>query len=243
MKRGLIIAVLGPMGSGKTTIGFHIAYVLKKLGYRSLFTYLRTYHGVVFIMWRFVAFLILRDCRVKGASWLSPWSILEKYNIALTNKLIRIFSYIDVFFTIPLLLLFRFIFPKLLGTAVVSEEYLHSSISDYVSIYYNRLSGRVNNLVIRVLLSFLIRYAPDIVVFLDADSRILITRTIHRGRDFTNLKYIQFQRSLLLPLISLHDGTKIMINTTNTSIFKTLAIIFKHLHKMGLAITSNNVKA
>jgi len=129
-KRGRLIVLLGPVGVGKSTVIKGLAYELRARGFRVSTTFIKAFHGPSYLLWTLATKLIgLRTDR------LAPWYVIPRSGRLKLARILTVLSaYLDAFFTIPFKLL-KVLALRALGFYVLSEEYLHSTLIDYVHSY------------------------------------------------------------------------------------------------------------
>ncbi|MGC8544237.1 MAG: hypothetical protein ACP5NQ_09865, partial [Vulcanisaeta sp.] len=111
---------------------------------------------------------------------------------------------------------------RALGFYVLSEEYMHSTLIDYVYSYVALgLRGWVYELPLSVINLLLSKYSPDNVVILNAGDDVLRERWGLRGYGDPQLHYVRLQRVALMSMIS--DGA--VINTDRLSIIDEVRLI------------------
>jgi thymidylate kinase len=223
-RKGKLIVFLGPVGVGKSTIIKYLIQRLKIQKVKVYYEFIKYFHGPSYILWAFVAFIILGIKQKKRAY--SPWLILNKSGyIDLAKKLTFLSMSLDTFFSIPLKLI-KITILKNLGYYVFCEEYLYSTIIDYKGgIVGYKINNKLAKFIISTLGVLLSKYKPDIVIILTANISELMKRWAIRGYGEPQLSYVKNQYTFINAFINkLHELNTyyIVIDTTNLSIDETV---------------------
>jgi len=224
IRKGKLIVFLGPVGVGKSTIIRGLAQALKSRGFRTYTILIKAFHGPAYVLWVSIARLL----NLSGKY--APWFVIPRSGYINLAKVLLMFSiYFDAFFSIPLkLILVRIL--RHMGYYVVSEEYLHSTILDYI---YSTISinvrNRFVNIPLKVLNSLLNKHSPDITVILIANVSELKRRWTIRGYGDPQLRYIKLQYMFLNEMRKLNYILD--INTSNINIRTLLNNILNEIFK------------
>ncbi|MGC9106846.1 MAG: hypothetical protein ACP5IE_01465 [Infirmifilum sp.] len=222
LRRGRLIVFIGPVGVGKSTVIKGLAYVLTAKGLRVRRTCIKAFHGPSYAIW-------LVTSRLLGlrSSWLSPWYLVFRSGkIRLASVLTAISMYMDALLSIPLKLLWIRVL-KALGVNVLSEEYLHTGILDYIyTIHFmGGWSTEKFKPALRIIHALLEKNAPDVIVILNACDNTLLKRWSLRGYGDPQLKYVKLQRLFLTN----HVNNAIIINTDNLNIKDVVNMIVEKI--------------
>ena len=223
--RSLFIVFMGPVGAGKSTAIASLSHVLNSLGFKVHKSFLKTFHGAAYILWWFIATLLYN---MKGR--VAPWYIVGKLNHRIAKVLILVSLYIDAFINIPLKVLFILTL-KFLGYIILCEEYVYSTLFDYLySFVRHHTKLRLYTLFpLKIIYVFGAAYRPNFIVFLDADTNILLRRWSERGYGDPQPIYVKAQRRFLKSLIATSHGRIMYINTNAMKADETIRVI---LHKL-----------
>jgi len=216
VKRGRLIVFLGPVGVGKSTIIRGLTQELRARGFRTYTPFIKAFHGPAYALWVLTARLLGLNGKY------APWFIIYKSGYAnLTKVLLMISIYLDTFISIPLKLMIVRAF-RCIGYYVVSEEYLQSTIFDYI---YSMINARMKNnfisVPLEILNSLLNKYPPDITIALMANLSELMRRWTIRGYGDPQPRYVLLQVIYLNKLSNLKNT--IIIDTTNIGIKETIS--------------------
>jgi len=211
------IIFFGPVGVGKTTLAEFLRSRLGKKGLRVKITFLKAFHGFSFILWDLVARISHYKKKTHNRDYHAPWLHVAQISEKLAWGLTLITAVIDTFLSIPLRLL-QIEFLKLLYDAVICEEYLLGTISDYLFTLLKAKSKRGSSILrfsLRVFLSMLTRYAQkSVIVFLDANFQVLINRWNMRGHGEPQYIYVLYQKMLIMKFIEYIKASDISIRST-----------------------------
>ncbi len=218
LRRGRLIVFLGPVGVGKSTVIRGLAVELRARSFRVSTVFIKAFHGPSYLLWMFIAGLL--GLRI---DWIAPWYIIPKSGrLELARALTALSIYLDTFIMIPFKLLKMFMF-RALGFYVLSEEYIHSTLIDYVySCIMLRLRCRLLKLPLLLLSLLLSKYVPDRIVVLNASNSVLRRRWRLRGYGDPQLHYVKIQRALLLKIA---DRGVFIIDTNGLSIADVVKLI------------------
>jgi broad-specificity NMP kinase len=222
-KRGKLIALLGPVGVGKSTVIRGLTQALEARGFKTFTLFIKAFHGPAYVLWILTAKLLSLD------SSHAPWFTIHKSgHVGLARALTMLSIYLDALFSIPLkLIIVRTL--RRAGCYVVSEEYMHSTLFDhmYASISL-KLKGKFIDVPMSIINALLNKYPPDITVVLTANVSELKRRWTTRGYGDPQPRYVLSQYTFLSKLH--HVFT---IDTTNMSIAgilsKVLSEVAKHV--------------
>jgi len=227
--KSYFIALLGPVGVGKSSTINILTQILNRKKLKSYKLLIKAFHGPSYLLWYTIVGLL---CLPKDYA---PWYVIPRSGYKDLARFLMILSaYIDALLTIPIrIILVRFL--KLIGYTVISEEYLHTSLFGYL---YSYLDLKIKSTLytmfaLHVLYSLALRYRPDIVIVLDADLREILKRWRQRGYGDPQLKYIMIQRRFLLQRYFYGD---IIINTSNMCLAETIMTIIRVLNKLQLRV-------
>jgi len=189
-----VIAVVGPVGVGKSTVIKALIHLSRKRGLTVKSTYIKAFHGPLYLLWK-VARRVLAP---KENGRLASWYIIGKVNPRIARVLLLISMYLDTI-TIPFILMLRVKLPKVLGVTVFVEEYLLGTLLEYVYSFHK--SGKEiqlhHLLLFKSLMSLCIKYKPDFTIILDANLSEIRRHWGIRGYGDPQVKYVLFQRDFL----------------------------------------------
>lgn len=218
-KRGRLIVFLGPVGVGKSTVIKGLANELRARGFRVSTTFIKAFHGPSYLLWRFVIRLLgLRT------GWLAPWYVIPRSSrLKLTKMLMNFTMYMDALFVIPLKLLHIYVL-KILDFYVLSEEYLSSTIFDYLYACINL--GIKCKIPIRVVYSLSIKYTPDKSIIILSNYQELVRRWKLRGYGDPQPVYVKLLEFFLLKFGHEFYKNIFIIDTSNLKISEAINKIF-----------------
>jgi broad-specificity NMP kinase len=222
-KRGKLIALLGPVGVGKSTVIRGLAQALERRGFKTFTLFIKSFHGPAYILWTLTAKLLSLD------SSHAPWFTIPKSGrVGLARVLTMLSIYLDALFSIPLKLIIARTLRRA-GYYVVSEEYLLSTLFDYMyTIIDLELKGKFIDIPANIINALLNKYPPDITLVLRANVSQLRRRWAIRGYGDPQPRYVLSQYTFLSKLH--HVFT---IDTTNMNIAevldKVLSDVVKHV--------------
>jgi energy-coupling factor transporter ATP-binding protein EcfA2 len=226
--RGKLVVLLGPVGVGKSTIIRGLTQTLKVNGLKVSTVFIKAFHGPSYVLWALMA-------RILGIeSKYAPWFMISRSGrINLAKVLATISLYLDVFFVIPLKLL-KIILLRNSGYYVISEEYLYSTLFDYIYPDFDskmrcRLTSRLTNTPIRILNTLAAKYTPDIIIILIASIPELRRRWIIRGYGDPQPRYVLAQYAFLNRFLCRFNNA-ITIDTTGLNVKETLTMVLKVVH-------------
>jgi len=219
-----LVAFLGPVGVGKSTIMHYLAEVLRIRGRGVYVTVLKSFHGASFALWFFTA----RTLSLRSRGRYAPWLLLIKAGrIKVAKLLLSLAMYFDAFLFIPAkLFLLRLL--KKLGFVVLVEEYAYTSILDYL--YTGKQMLGVESLPqipLNIVLSLLTRYEPDVLIVLMADTRELVSRWRKRGYGEPQQQYLKLLTHYCMNIV--RHARKIIIDTTDLNESQTLEFVYKSI--------------
>jgi energy-coupling factor transporter ATP-binding protein EcfA2 len=193
MSRGKLVAFLGPVGVGKSTIIRALLSFSKKRRIKAKSVSIKAFHGPSYFLWKIISHIIAR----KVDSKLAPWYVVGKINRSLSRCLLLISAYIDSI-TIPFILVLKVIVPRLCGVNIFVEEYLLGTLFDYVYSFYKLERGDYLHLLpFKMLESLCLRYKPSLVILLDANLFELRKHWNDRGYGDPQIKYVLSQKHIL----------------------------------------------
>jgi len=222
-KRGKLIAFLGPVGVGKSTVIRGLAQALRARGFKTFTLFIKSFHGPAYILWTLTAKLLSLD------SSHAPWFTIPKSGrVGLARVLAMLSIYLDALLSIPLKLIIARTL-KCAGYCVISEEYLYSTLFDYMyAIIDLKLKDKFVGIPMSIINALLDKYPPDITVVLRANVSELRRRWAIRGYGDPQPRYVLSQYIFLSKLH--HVFT---IDTTNMNIAevldKVLSEVVKHV--------------
>ncbi len=226
--KGKLIIFLGPVGVGKSTvIDVLTSYMLRSVNARIHRTFIKSFHGLSYALWVFIAKLLglPRDY--------APWySVPMRGYVDVARILSLLSASIDALVNMPLkILIIKML--KLMGYTVISEEYLHSTIIDYLYTYahLNIKSRLYTILPLIILYSLALKHKPDIAIILDSSMDEVMKRWTVRGYGDPQLKYIKMQNLLIRRLLkgSFPTLNAYVIDTSNMSVRETVSKVIKIL--------------
>jgi thymidylate kinase len=211
-KRGKLIALLGPVGVGKSTVIRGLAQALESRGFKTFTLFIKSFHGPAYILWTLTAKLLSLD------SSHAPWFTIPKSGrVGLARVLAMLSIYLDALFSIPLKLIIARTLRRA-GYWVVSEEYLHSTLFDHMYAIINlKLKGKLISIPMSIISALLNKYPPDITMVLRANVSELKRRWAIRGYGDPQPRYVLSQYAFLSKL---HHA--FAIDTTNMDIAEVL---------------------
>jgi energy-coupling factor transporter ATP-binding protein EcfA2 len=219
--RGKLVVLLGPVGVGKSTIIRGLTQTLKANELKVSTVFIKAFHGPSYVLWALMA-------RILGVeSKYAPWFMIPRSGrINLAKVLATISLYLDIFFVIPLKLL-KITLLRNSGYYVISEEYLYSTLFDYIyPDFDSKMRGRLMNIPIRVLNTLAARYTPDIIIIFVANIPELRRRWIIRGCGDPQPHYILAQYAFLNRFLCRFNNA-ITIDTTGLNVKETLTMVLK----------------
>jgi len=228
-KSGVLIAFLGPVGVGKSTVMRYLALLFKAEGQRVYLSLLKSFHGPAYILWSLVVRLL--GLRSKGKY--APWLILFKSGKISTVKSLLILSmYLDALFSIPIKLIGLRLLRRL-GFAVLVEEYAYTAIIDY---WYTAKQMLGMNSIPRtpqtIVLSLLERHRPDALIILVSDFKELVKRWRKRGYGEPQQRYLKLLTPYSLNIIK--NPRKLIIDTTNLDTYETVKHVYQAILSLSL---------
>ncbi len=186
-----IIALVGPVGAGKSTQITQLLSLLNKNGTNASKTVLKRGHLLTRILEVTLARLLLK----KGQDSTYPIEVIIKNNPEILKNLFNLFLILDALSVFCRFILTIYL-PKKFGCIVVVEEYLQATIADYIW-----LSEKVNvkqSVFFPKLLACFAHYGgPFYTIFLDAPDDVLKMRCINRRSPAQSVEYLDMQRNLL----------------------------------------------
>ena len=222
-----MVAFLGPVGVGKSTVMHYLAEVLRVRGRKVYVSFLKSFHGASFALWFFTARIL--GLRSKGEY--APWLLLIKAGkVKVAKPLLNLTMYFDAFLFIPAkLLLLRLL--KRLGFVVLVEEYAYTSILDYLYTGKQMLGMKsLPQTPLNIVLRLLTRYEPDAVIILMADIRELVRRLRKRGYGEPQQHYLKLLMHYCVNIV--RHSRKIVIDTTSLDEYRTLGLVYKSITRI-----------
>jgi GTPase SAR1 family protein len=219
--RGKLVVLLGPVGVGKSTIIRGLTQTLKANGLKVSTVFIKAFHGPSYVLWALMARILSVESKY------APWFMIPRSGrINLAKILATISLYLDVFFVIPLKLL-KIILLRNSGYYVISEEYLYSTLLDYIYPGFNlKMRGRLMNIPIRILNTLAAKYTPDIIIIFVANIPELRRRWTIRGYGDPQPHYILAQYTFLNRFLCRFNNA-ITIDTTGLNVKETLTMVLK----------------
>lgn len=92
-----VIAVVGPVGIGKSTVINALTHLSRKSGLKVKSAYINVFHSSSYLLWKVARRVLI----AKENSRLAPWYIIGKVNSKVGRVLLLISMYLDTI-TIPL---------------------------------------------------------------------------------------------------------------------------------------------
>jgi len=223
-RKGRLIVFLGPVGVGKSTVIRGLANELRARGFRTYTIFIKAFHGPSYMLWLFIIKLLgLRR------GWLAPWYLMIRSGmLRLAKALTLISAYVDALLSLPLKLFWVYML-RALGIYVLSEDYLRSTIFDYIFTicFMGKWNIKPFNFPLRVICALLSAYTPDEVIVLIASDHVLKIRWMLRGYGDPQPKYVRLQRIYF----SNNIKNTLIINTDELSVREIVYIIMR---KLGL---------
>ncbi len=216
-----LLVFLGPVGVGKSTVIRGILALLESKGIKCYKEFFKVFHGIAYLLWILIAKLI----NLPNAY--APWFMMPyTRGIRLARYLIILSAYMDSFLNLPLKLL-KIKILKSLNYIVISEEYLYSTIFDYIYSYVSYgIKGNIFKIPIKFLWILAKKYTPDKIIILEAPINELLVRWRSRGYGEPSLKYIKTQ---IYFLKIINDKSAIRINTYELNAQETIKTILDRL--------------
>lgn len=220
--RPLIIAIIGPDGSGKTTQSNLLVRYLKDKKARVHYTWISSHHcGIAFL--RTLAVKVFNE-----KYFFSPYTgrIMYLPVLPLTPLGRIIWKWLELF-SVLIVLVIKVILPFRLSYFVIVERYLPSTIADFVYAFGKKSRG---SLPLRILLRLCSNLHSMRFIFLDANYSEIVRR---RGKCAEPKRYIEIQqevyrcmaKKLQIPLI---DTGSYSIEETHKNILALLKWDFKN---------------
>ncbi|MEM4435678.1 MAG: hypothetical protein QXO22_01750 [Thermosphaera sp.] len=204
MKKALI-AIVGPVGVGKSTVIRLLSDSLREKGVSVITTYLKAFHGLSFVIWQLINKLMFSSQEaLSSQSAVAPWYRISKLNEKLAWKLTLLTALIDTLLSIPLKLLQIHIL-RLVGCTVLCEEYLYGTLMDYTYMFINaktREERKILSFTIKIFISELLKTKPHVTIVLDSNINDLFNRWKKRGYGDPQFQYVIFQKVFLNKLIT-----------------------------------------
>jgi len=225
MRRGLLIVFTGPVGVGKSTIIRNLMIFYRKSGIKTLPIYVKAFHGISYLIWKLTFKILFRKSFI--ARRMAPWYLIGKAYPYVSVILVRLSLFLDVTLELPLRIIIINILRKF-GFNIFSEEFLHSALLDYMFTFRHIEKSRMIKMFLDMLLRYIKKCQPDIVVYLYADIKELKRRWHHRGYGDPQLEYVLYQIAFHESLSTLIQNSHIIrINTNSLNVTNTLTNILK----------------
>jgi deoxyadenosine/deoxycytidine kinase len=228
-----IIALVGPVGVGKTTIRKYIVLKLREKGVKVTESYMRLNHLLAY----FHLLLITKILRYRG---FEPISTLGKHNPRLFIRLFPLWKRLMILSLIVKYLMHIYIPCRVLRRNIAVEDYLLVTVCDLIWVitwFKISLENILNEL--SIILKLLVKL-PIKIIYLKASRENLVKRWIIR-RSFERDKvymsddfsYIRFHESCIKTLLkSLHfDSNVTVVYTDNAQISEVIEFIIHSLVK------------
>jgi len=200
-----LIAVVGPVGVGKSTLIRLLSDSLREKGVPVITIYLKAFHGLNFVIWQLINKLMFSSQKaLSSQSAVAPWYRISKLHEKLAWKLTLLTALIDALLSIPLKLLQIHIL-RLMGYTVLCEEYLYGTLTDYMYTFINaktRRGRKILSLAIKIFISELLKTKPHVTIVLDLNINDLFNRWEKRGYGDPQLQYVIFQKAFLNKLFA-----------------------------------------
>lgn len=230
-KQPRLVVFVGTVGSGKSTQMELVAYKLRRKGFKTKVSTLKTNHLLSHLLTIAVQRILVNSER-------NPFTIgvlIERKPLVL-KKLFRLWLVLDAF-SISVKFIWDVALPLRSGRIVLVEEYLPAIITDYA--YISKAVGLSPNVTIGVI-RFLSRIlsSPGFmeIVFLDASQIVLQERWKLRGSPREKAEYLQIQQTLLLLCSEkLSDHRLLRVDTTTQSVTETNEYVLTHLGLSGIS--------
>lgn len=227
--RAKVIAVIGPVGVGKSTVIKTLLYLFRKNRLKVKSIYIKAFHGPSYLLWKVTEYMLASNWR---SGRLAPWYIVGKVNLRVAQILLILSLFLDSIM-IPLMLMLRVMLPKLCRINVIVEEYLPGTLLEYVySFYKSKMMTHLrNSLPFRVLMSLCLKYKPDFTILLDADLYEIERHWRIRGYGDPQMEYVIFQRQFLPKLAQTFCKDHIVrLDVTSRSVVSVTKDLYKHLN-------------
>jgi len=222
-----IIALVGPIGVGKTTIRKYIVLKLREKGVKVAESYMRLNH----LFAHFCLSLITKILRYRG---FEPISTLGKHNPQLFIRLFPLWKRLMILSLIVKYLMRIYIPCRVLRRNIVIEDYLPVTVCDLIWVvtwFKIPPESVLNELSI---ISKLLGKLPVKIIYLEAShenlvKRWIIRRSFERDKIYmsNNFSYIRFHELCIKTLLkSLHfDDNVAVVDTNNTRISEVVELI------------------
>uniref|UniRef100_A0A7J3SMG3 Deoxynucleoside kinase domain-containing protein n=1 Tax=Fervidicoccus fontis TaxID=683846 RepID=A0A7J3SMG3_9CREN len=226
-----IIALMGPVGVGKTTTRKYLVLSLRKRGIKAMESNIRLNHAFAYLF----LLTVTKILRCKGSE---PISTLGRYNPRIFVRLFPLWKYLMTL-SLVIMYLIRVYFPyRILKRTIVTEDYLPVTVCDliWVATWFGiPLKGLLKEL--SVILRLFMKL-PIKIVYLKASHETLVKRwlireSFERDKSYIsdNFAYIRFHEACanaLLKSLSLNNDI-IMLNTDNIQVSKIVKVIICNL--------------
>lgn len=239
--RKALIAVVGPVGVGKSTMIMLLSDSLREKGISITTTYLKAFHGLSFIIWQLTSKLMFSSQKVLlSQSIVAPWYRMSKFHEKLAWKLTLFTALIDALFSIPIKLLHINIL-RLVGYTVLCEEYLYGTLTDYMYTLTNakmHKGRKILNFAIKIFISELLKIKPHVTIVLDSNINDLFNRWGKRGYGDPQLKYVIFQKAFFNKLITggllpMYNFKVLYVNTSGLNESITFRLVENLLYQVN----------
>jgi broad-specificity NMP kinase len=222
-----IIALVGPIGVGKTTIRKYIILKLREKGVKVAESYMRLNH----LFAHFCLSLITKILRYRG---FEPISTLGKHNPRLFIRLFPLWKRLMILSLIVKYLMRIYIPCRVLRRNIVIEDYLLVTVCDLIWVvtwFKIPLESVLNELSI---ILKLLGKLPMKIIYLEAShedlvKRWIIRRSFERDKIYMsdNFSYIRFHELCIKTLLeSLHFNSNVtVVDTSNTRISEVVEFI------------------
>lgn len=188
-----IIVITGPVGVGKSTVIKALTHLSKREGFKTTSMFIKAFHGPSYLLWKILEHITM----LKDERNLAPWFKLGKAVPTIAQHFTVLSAYFDSIY-IPLIML-RVLLTKFFGNTVFIEEYLLSTLLDYIySFYRHKINRRLYYVFpVKVITSLCIKYKPDLIVLLDANIYEIKRHWHIRGYGDPQMSYVFFQKQFL----------------------------------------------
>ncbi|MCX8205268.1 MAG: hypothetical protein N3H31_06430 [Candidatus Nezhaarchaeota archaeon] len=201
-----VIVITGPVGVGKSTVIKILTYLSKRKGLKTSSTFIKTFHGPSYLLWKIAEYAITS----RGRRTLAPWLIVSRSSPSIARLLLLVSVCLDSIY-IPFIMTLRVILPKFLGVTVFIEEYLLSTLLDYIYTFHRlKIRSGLRRFPLKILLSLCIKHKPDSIAVLNANLHELRRHWRIRGYGGSQINYVLFQRHFLPKLAHAFYGERAM---------------------------------
>lgn len=191
-----LIAFLGTVGAGKTTQINALATRLREKNRKVKTTFLLSGHIFAYFLEVFLVKIVKHKERD-----VYPIRTLFEEKPELFRSVFKIWMILDII-SISIKYLIEIYIPSKLGYTVIVEEYLPSSIVDYLYLSKKiNLEKELPTELLEFLLKLIYLIKPIQIIFLDAKDEVLVARWQRRGSPIQRPDYIKAKRTILQRII------------------------------------------